>query len=52
MRNPSAAGLLRRAREATGAGAVVTLASVAAIGGLSAWTTAGSAGSPAQIAVR
>ncbi|MFJ7084064.1 copper chaperone PCu(A)C [Streptomyces griseus] len=52
MRNPSAAGPLRRAREATGTGAVVTLASLAAIGGLSAWTTAGYAGSPAKIDVR
>ncbi|MFI9630281.1 copper chaperone PCu(A)C [Streptomyces sp. NPDC052042] len=48
----SSSGRLRRAREAAGTGAVVALASLAAIGCLSAWTTAGYAGSPAKIDVR
>ncbi|MFD4127153.1 copper chaperone PCu(A)C [Streptomyces globisporus] len=52
MKNPSVSGRLRRAREATSTGAVVILASLTAIGGLSAWTTAGYAGSPAKIEVR
>ncbi|SFY12173.1 copper chaperone PCu(A)C [Streptomyces atratus] len=43
---------LRRVREAVGTGAVAAAASLAAVGGLSAWTTAGYAGSPAQIEVR
>ncbi|MEV7959497.1 copper chaperone PCu(A)C [Streptomyces sp. NPDC088252] len=52
MNNPPTPGRVRRAREAAGTGAVVALASLAAIGCLSAWTTAGYAGSPAKIEVR
>ncbi|MFF3733991.1 copper chaperone PCu(A)C [Streptomyces sp. NPDC002476] len=43
---------LRRVREAAGTGVAVAVAAVAAVGGLSAWTTAGYAGSPAKIEVR
>ncbi|MEV5205269.1 copper chaperone PCu(A)C [Streptomyces sp. NPDC053720] len=43
---------LRRVREAAVTGMVAAVASLAAVGGLSAWTTAGYAGSPAKIEVR
>ncbi|MFG3407416.1 copper chaperone PCu(A)C [Streptomyces sp. NPDC048142] len=45
-------GRLRRTREAAGTGTAVALAALAAVGGLSAWTTAGYAGSPANIEIR
>ncbi|MGW2110749.1 hypothetical protein [Streptomyces sp. NPDC001948] len=49
---PPGPGRLRRVREAAGTGAVVAVASLVAVAGLSAWTTAGYAGSPAKIEVR
>ncbi|MFE7483381.1 copper chaperone PCu(A)C [Streptomyces sp. NPDC057552] len=42
----------RRAREAAGTGAAVVLASLGAVTGLSVWSTAGYAGSPARIEIR
>ncbi|WP_327436525.1 copper chaperone PCu(A)C (plasmid) [Streptomyces sp. NBC_01201] len=50
--NITTSSRMRRAREATGTGAVVALVSLAAVGCLSAWTSAGYAGSPAKIDVR
>ncbi|WP_260988305.1 copper chaperone PCu(A)C [Streptomyces sp. CFMR 7] len=49
--NSTPSGRPRRIREATMTGAVVALASLVAVGSLSAWTTAGYAGSPARIEV-
>ncbi|WP_103759854.1 copper chaperone PCu(A)C [Streptomyces sp. SM10] len=49
---PPRSGRLRRARQAAATGTAVVVASLAAVGGLSAWTTAGYAGSPANIEVR
>ncbi|GHB28134.1 MULTISPECIES: copper chaperone PCu(A)C [Streptomyces] len=49
---PPRPGRLRRAREAAATGTAVAVAFLAAVGGLSAWTTAGYAGSPANIEVR
>ncbi|MGW3436068.1 copper chaperone PCu(A)C [Streptomyces bacillaris] len=50
--DPTPSARRRRTREATTTGAVVALASLAAVGALSAWTAAGYAGSPARIEVR